>query len=157
GAGGREEEYLAYGYDFPSASMRIEQLDEALQIMKALWTHERASFAGKHYQVREAWCEPKPERLPTIMVGAFKPKMLRLTAKHADWWNVSATSIADYRQMVEECERTCAEVGRDPATLRRTWGGGCACAPTEQDVARIVAERPLLQPGEDFIGTPQQL
>jgi alkanesulfonate monooxygenase SsuD/methylene tetrahydromethanopterin reductase-like flavin-dependent oxidoreductase (luciferase family) len=44
--------------------------------MKALWTQERASFAGKHYQVREAWCEPKPEVLPTIMVGAFKPKML---------------------------------------------------------------------------------
>jgi hypothetical protein len=41
--------------------------------------------------------------------------------------------------------------------LRCTWGGGCACAPTEQDVAKIVAARPLLQPGEDFIGTPEQL
>ena len=157
GAGGREEEYQAYGYDFPTASTRIEQLDEALQIMRALWTQERASFAGKHYQVSEAWCEPKPEVLPTIMVGEFKPKMLRLAARHADWWNVSSSGIADYRQIVEECERACAEVGRDPATLRRTWGGGCACAPTEQEVAKIMAARPLLQPGEDFIGTPEQL
>ena len=157
GAGAREDEYLAYGYDFPAASAGVEQIDEALQIMKALWTQERVSFAGKHYQVSEAWCEPKPDPLPTIMVGAFKPKMLRLTAKHADWWNVSSTGIADYRQMVEECERACAEVGRDPATLRRTWGGGYACAPTEQHVAKIGAARPLLQPREDFIGTPEQL
>jgi alkanesulfonate monooxygenase SsuD/methylene tetrahydromethanopterin reductase-like flavin-dependent oxidoreductase (luciferase family) len=157
GAGGREDEYLAYGYDFPAANARVEQLDEALQIMKALWTQERASFVGKHYQVREAWCEPKPEVPPTIMVGAFKPKMLRLAARHVDWWNVSSTGIADYRQLVEECERACAEVGRAGATLRRTWCGGCACAPAKQDVAKILAERPLLQPGEDFIGTPEQL
>lgn len=157
GAGGLEDEYRAYGYDFPDASARIEQLDEALQIIKALWTQERASFVGKHYHVRDAWCEPKPDPVPPIMLGAFKPKMLRVAAKHADWWNVSSTSIADYRQMVEECERACAEVGRDGATLRRTWCGGCACAPTEQDLAKIIAERPLLQPGEDFIGTPEQL
>ena len=52
--------------------------NEALQIIKALWTQERASFEGKHYQVRGAWCEPKPDPLPTIMVGAFRPQMLRL-------------------------------------------------------------------------------
>ena len=157
GAGWHEEEYLAYGYDFPAASTRVEQLDEALQIIKALWTQERATFEGKHYQIRGAWCEPKPDPLPTIMVGAFKPKMLRLAARHADWWNVSSTGIADYRAYVQEFERACEEVGRDPGTVRRTWGGGCACAPTEQEVAKIAEERPLLQPGEDFVGTPQQL
>lgn len=155
GAGWNEAEYLAYGYDFPAASTRVEELDEALQIIKALWTQQRASFAGKHYQVREAWCEPKPDPLPTIMVGAFKPKMLRLAARHADWWNVSSTGIEDYRAYVQEFERACDEVGRDPGIVRRTWGGGCACAPTEQEVAQIADER--LQLGEDFVGTPAQL
>jgi alkanesulfonate monooxygenase SsuD/methylene tetrahydromethanopterin reductase-like flavin-dependent oxidoreductase (luciferase family) len=157
GAGWHEEEYLAYGYDFPAAGIRVEQLDEALQIIKALWTEERASFEGKHYRVRDAFCEPKPEPLPPIMVGAFKPKMLRLAARHADWWNVSSTGIADYHGYVQEFERACDEVGRDPATVRRTWCGGCACAPTEQEVAKSLAERPQLQPGEDFIGTPRQI
>jgi len=155
GAGWHEAEYQAYGYDFPPARTRVEELDEALQIIKALWTQERATFEGKHYRVQEAWCEPKPDPVPPIMVGAFKPKMLRLAARHADWWNVSSTGIADYRTYLQEFERACDEVGRDPRAVRRSWGGGCACAPTEQEVAEIAEER--LQPGEDFIGTPQQL
>jgi crotonobetainyl-CoA:carnitine CoA-transferase CaiB-like acyl-CoA transferase len=55
-----------------------------------------------------------------VMVGAFKPKMLRLTAKYADWWNVSSTGVPRYRRMVTAFERACAEVGRDPASIERT-------------------------------------
>ena len=157
GAGWDEEEYLAYGYDFPAAGTRVEELDEALQIIKALWTQEEASFEGKHYRIRNARCEPKPNPLPTIMVGAFKPRMLRVAAKHADWWNVSSTGITDYRLCVQEFERACEDVGRALGSVRRSWCGGCACAPTEQEVATMVEQRPQLQPGEDFIGTPRQL
>src|SRR6478672_4840865 len=60
GAGWKEDEYLSYGYPFPSAGQRVEELDEALQIIKALWHDERATFEGKHYSVKEAYCEPKP-------------------------------------------------------------------------------------------------
>src|SRR5207245_7286007 len=75
GAGWHEEEYRAYGYDFPSDAVRVEQLEEALQIIKAMWTEEKATFEGKHYRVIEARCAPRPDPMPTIMVGAFKPKM----------------------------------------------------------------------------------
>jgi len=81
--------------------------------------------------------------------------MLRVAARHADWWDVSSASIGDYRRYLQEFERACQEVGRDPKTVRRSWSGGCACAPTEQEVAAIAEER--LQPGEDFVGTPEQL
>ena len=131
GAGWNEAEYRAYGYHFPPGRTRVAELDEALQIIKAMWTQERATFAGKYYRVTDARCEPRPDPLPTIMVGAFRPQMLRLTARHADWWNVSSTGIDAYRSLVDEFERACDEVGRDPATVRRTWGGGCVCAPTE--------------------------
>ena len=155
GAGWHEPEYVAYGYPFPSAGQRVEELDETLQIVKALWTEERATFEGRYYRVKEAWCEPKPNPLPTIMIGGAKPKMLRLIARHADWWNVSWTSIEEYRPQVEESERACEEVGRDPGTLRRTWFGGCACAPTEREVEGIAGGR--LKAGNAFVGTPQQL
>jgi alkanesulfonate monooxygenase SsuD/methylene tetrahydromethanopterin reductase-like flavin-dependent oxidoreductase (luciferase family) len=112
GAGWNEEEYRAYGYDFPPARVRVEQLDETLQIIKTLWTQKTATFAGEYYRVTEAYCEPKPDPLPLVMVGAFKPKMLHLTAKYADWWNVSSTGIEGYKHMAEECERACADVGR---------------------------------------------
>jgi alkanesulfonate monooxygenase SsuD/methylene tetrahydromethanopterin reductase-like flavin-dependent oxidoreductase (luciferase family) len=163
GAGWNEEEYVAYGYDFSRAGVRVEQLDEALRIIKAMWTEERVTFEGKYYRVREAWCEPKPEPVPPILVGAFGPKMLRLTARHADWWDVSSTGIEEYRKCVQEMERACEEVGRDPATLRRTWSGGCMCAPTEQDVAELAAWRLKFGQefgyvaGEDLVGTPEQV
>jgi alkanesulfonate monooxygenase SsuD/methylene tetrahydromethanopterin reductase-like flavin-dependent oxidoreductase (luciferase family) len=163
GAGWNEEEYRAYGYDFPSGGTRVEELDEALQVIKAVWTQERATFEGKHYRVKDAYCEPRPDPTPPIMVGAFGPKMLRLTARHADWWNVSSTPIEKYREYVQELERACEEVGREPGTMRRSWCGGCVCALTEQEVARLAKARSqasedfAYDPGEDFMGTPAQL
>jgi alkanesulfonate monooxygenase SsuD/methylene tetrahydromethanopterin reductase-like flavin-dependent oxidoreductase (luciferase family) len=155
GAGWKEDEYLAYGYDFPSAGTRVDQLDEAMRIIKALWTEERATFHGHHYRVDQAWCEPKPDPLPTVMIGGEKPRMLRLVARHADWWNVSWTGIDAYRGMVAELERACDEVDRDPATLRRTWFGGCACGPTEEQAAARSGGR--ITTANGFLGTPEQI
>ena len=159
GAGWQQAEYRAYGYDFPAAGTRVEQLEEALQIINAMWTEERATFAGRHYRVSDARCAPRPDPIPLVMVGAFKPKMLRLTAKYADWWNVSSTGVEGYKRMAEECERACADVGRDPATLRRTWGGGCICASTQEEAEAIAGD---LYAGNDsdnfdFVGAPQQI
>lgn len=155
GAGWKEDEYRAYNYPFPPAGTRVEELDETLQIIKALWQDNKATFQGKHYQIVDAWCEPKPDPLPIIMVGGSKPRMLRLAAQHADWWNVSWTRIEDYRAQVEECERACAKEQRDPATLRRTWFGGCLCAPTEKDVKAL--NKNGMSAGPAFVGTPAQI
>jgi len=159
GTGWNEEEYRAYGYDFPSAGVRVEQLEEALRIIKALWTEKKATFGGKYYRVTKAECGPEPDPPPPIMVGAFKPKMLRLTAQYADEWNVSSTGISKYRRLVEEFERACTEVGRDPATVQRSWGGGCVCMPTHSEAERIAGERYSTDPEEDFdfVGTPRQV
>jgi alkanesulfonate monooxygenase SsuD/methylene tetrahydromethanopterin reductase-like flavin-dependent oxidoreductase (luciferase family) len=158
GAGWHAEEYQAYGYDFPPASIRVQQLEEALQIIKALWTEKKVHFIGTHYRVINAYCEPKPDPLPPIMVGAFKPKMLRLTARYADNWNVSSTPIGSYRQLVKAFEHACAEVGRDPATVRRSWGGGCVCAPTQAQAEQLAGERYRADEDNfDFVGTPVQV
>src|SRR5688572_22887439 len=159
GAGGQQAEYQAYGYDFPSALTRVEQLEEALQIIRAMWTEERATFAGRHYHVSDALCAPKPDRIPLVMVVAFRPKMLRVTAKYADWWNVSSTAVEGYKHMAEQCERACADVGRDPATLRRTWCGGCICASTQEESEAIARDRFGGNDSDnfDFVGTPQQI
>jgi alkanesulfonate monooxygenase SsuD/methylene tetrahydromethanopterin reductase-like flavin-dependent oxidoreductase (luciferase family) len=159
GAGWLEQEYRAFGYDFPPAAVRVKQLEEALQIIKALWTQKKATFTGAYYRVSEAGCEPKPDPLPPIMVGAFKPKMLRLTAKYADEWNVSSTGIRKYRRLVEDFEHACADVGRDPATVRRSTGGGCVCRLVQAEAERIAGVRygRDLDDEFDFVGTPRQI
>jgi alkanesulfonate monooxygenase SsuD/methylene tetrahydromethanopterin reductase-like flavin-dependent oxidoreductase (luciferase family) len=160
GAGWHEEEYKAYGYRFPSAQERVEQLEETLQIIKAMWTEERATFHGKYYQVTEADCEPKPLPHPPILLGAYKTKMLHLTAKYADEWNVSSTGLGRYRRLVSDFEKACHEVGRDPASVQRSWCGGCACASTQVDAEHIAGDRfSATNPGDDFgfVGTPSQI
>jgi len=102
GAGWHETEALAYGIPFPKGSIRVEMLDEALSIIKKLWTEEEASFKGKHYSVNKAVCLPKPIQKPhpPILIGGGGNKMLRLIAKHADAWNSGFVSPEGFEKEV---------------------------------------------------------
>jgi len=160
GAGWNAEEYRAYGYDFPPAKVRVEQLEEALQIIKAMWTQPQAAFAGRHYRVEAAHCEPRPAPVPPIMVGAFGPKMLRLTARYADGWNVSSVGPRRYRRLARAFEQACASEGRDPLTVTRSWSCCCACAPTQAEAESFTGGRYRADNQEDdfgFVGTPAQV
>jgi alkanesulfonate monooxygenase SsuD/methylene tetrahydromethanopterin reductase-like flavin-dependent oxidoreductase (luciferase family) len=159
GAGWNAEEYRAYGYEFPPGRVRVEQLEEALQIIRDMWTEEQVTFEGRHYRVVEARCEPRPDPVPPILVGAFRPKMLRLAARYADEWNVSSTGIGEYRRMVAEFDQACTDAGRDPAGVRRSWIGGCACAPTRSEAEALAGDRFSSTSEEDFgfVGTPGQV
>jgi len=92
GAGWKEEEYVGYGYEFPSPSERVRQLEEALIIMDKLWKDSPASFEGKHFKIRDAFCEPKPiqkPRIPITVGGTGEKLMLKIVARYADrsnWW-----------------------------------------------------------------------
>jgi alkanesulfonate monooxygenase SsuD/methylene tetrahydromethanopterin reductase-like flavin-dependent oxidoreductase (luciferase family) len=129
----------------------VEELDEAVQIIKTLWSDGQATFVGRHNAIADAWCEPIPHPRPPIMIGGKKPRMLRLIARYADWWNVDWVGIDEYRALTKEMEVACAEVGRDPATLRRTHLGLFACAPTEETARALAGNH------AGFIGTPAQI
>ncbi len=124
GAGWKEDEYRAYGWDYPGARTRIEQLDEALQIIRAMWTRSPATFHGKHYHIENAHCEPRPHPLPPIMIGGGGEKYtLRVVAKYADWWNGSFNTPADYARKLEALKKHCGELGRDFHSIRKTYFG----------------------------------
>src|SRR5438046_8922457 len=69
GAGWKKDEYEAYGYDFPSPAVRIAMMEEGLQVIKALWRDEKATFHGQYYHIDQARCEPRPNPPPVIMIG----------------------------------------------------------------------------------------
>jgi alkanesulfonate monooxygenase SsuD/methylene tetrahydromethanopterin reductase-like flavin-dependent oxidoreductase (luciferase family) len=160
GAGWNEEEYRAYGYDFPPAAVRVGQLEEALQIITALWTQEQVTFDGTYYRVIGAICQPRPQPTPPISLGASRPRMLRLAATYADEWDVSSTHIERYEVLAGAFERACVEVGRDPSMVGRSWSGGCACAPTQREAEVLAGDSFGTDPtAEDFgfVGTPEQI
>ncbi|MEZ4770385.1 MAG: LLM class flavin-dependent oxidoreductase [Caldilineales bacterium] len=156
GACWHPEEFAAYGYEFPPAGVRVDQLREAVQIIGSLWREETTTFRGQHCHVTEARCLPRPLPAPPIMIGAFGPRMLRLAVELADWWNVSSTGLAEYRAMAAAVNTHCAAIGRDPASLGRSWIGACACAVSEAQAMELAGGA-----GDDedfsFVGTPDQV
>jgi probable F420-dependent oxidoreductase len=124
GAGWYQEEYEAFGYPFGSVGERFEILEETLEVLGLLFGDGPASFQGRHFQLDGAYNRPAPDARPPIWLGAKGgPRALRLAARHADGWNtVWRWTVHDYAERADEARRICEQVGRDPATLRRSVG-----------------------------------
>lgn len=156
GAGWQEDECKAYNIPFPSGGQRVSELEEALQIIKKLWTEDNVTFEGKYHKVTGAYCQPRPEPLPPVMVAGFQPRMLRLVARYADWWNTGTRDLDKMKDLVKSLDEACRSVGRDPATLRRTAMITCYCAGTEEKLEALKAKHsgPF---GLGFVGKPKQI
>lgn len=116
GAGWFEQEFSAYGYDFPDTKKRIEMLGESVSILKDMWTKPAASFKGKYYSLNEAICNPKPVQQPHIPVsigGSGEKYLLRLVAELADEWNSPASTALEFEHKYSVLEKHCENVGRD--------------------------------------------
>src|SRR3954447_18623286 len=124
GAGWFEEEYHAYGYDFPDGPERLRMLDEALQVIRAMWTETYASFEGKYYQVKGAINEPKGMQKPhpPIWIGGSGEKVtLKLVAKYGDACNISVgVDVQEYKRKYDILREHCDKVGRDYNSILKT-------------------------------------
>jgi F420-dependent oxidoreductase-like protein len=122
GAAWFELEHDQYGIPFPPIGVRMDMLDEACRIMRSLWTQETTTFVGKHYRLEDARLEPKPlqERLPLVIGGSGERRTLRIVAEHGDIWNTFYGDLDHYRHLLDVLARHCADVGRDPADVRKS-------------------------------------
>jgi alkanesulfonate monooxygenase SsuD/methylene tetrahydromethanopterin reductase-like flavin-dependent oxidoreductase (luciferase family) len=121
GAGWVAEEYRGYGYSFPPLGRRIDEMVEAIKIIRLLWTGGPVSFSGHFYAIEEALCIPAPSPPPPVMIGGDGERYtLRAVAEHADWWNTLHRPLDLLRRRVRLLDEHCATVGREPASLRRT-------------------------------------
>ena len=118
GGGWFDAEFTSYGMPFPSTRERLRALEETIVVLKGLWTDEKTTFAGKHVQMRDAYCEPKPIRRPPILIGGGGEQVLmRMVAKHADIWNNGAVSQHELGHKAAVLRQRCEEVGRDPGEV----------------------------------------
>ena len=121
GAGWSKPEYDAYGFDFPPFKTRIEMLEEGVQIIKGLWTEAPFTFKGEHYTILDAYCEPKPDPLPPILIGgAGERYTLRAVARHADWWNDLCRPLDDLKRKLAVLKEHCDAEGTDFDSIRKT-------------------------------------
>ncbi len=157
GAGWMEEEYRMYNFDFPSASARIDQMEEAIQIIKRLWTEAPASFTGTHYRIENAFCAPRPNPLPPIMIGGGgEQKTLRVVARHADWWNYPGGTVENYAHKLAVLRQHCEAVGRSYDDIIKTWSPEAIALAETETAARQIAEASVFKK-DVIVGTPTQV
>ncbi len=123
GAAWYEREHLGLGVPFPPVSERFERLEEALQICLQMWSDDEGPYDGKHYQLAETICRPRPiqaPRPPILIGGSGEQKTLRLVARYADACNLFAVSPDVVAHKIDVLAGHCATEGRDPAEIDLT-------------------------------------
>src|SRR5262245_1285992 len=120
GAGWHREEYDAYGFDYPSGGVRVEQLAEAIAVLRTVWNESPATFHGRWYDVDGATLVPRPDPPIPVMVGTNGPKALAVAAQHADWWNWDGPWELTYRRPYEILRQHCEAIGRPFEEITKT-------------------------------------
>jgi probable F420-dependent oxidoreductase len=126
GAGGSDAEFDAFGLPVRRAREKIDAFEEALEIIRRLWTEPSVTFDGRHYSVRDASLEPRPERPIPLWLGTYGPRALRLTGRVADGWIPSYPFAPPdrWREMRDVVRRSAEEAGRDPSEIEFAYNVG---------------------------------
>ena len=163
GAAWFELEHEQYGIPFPRIGVRMDMLDEACRIMRSLWTQETTTFEGKHFQLNDARLEPKPvqDHLPLVIGGSGERRTLRIVAEHGDIWNTFYGDLDHYRHLLDVLAGHCADVGRDPADVRKSLTFRAVLDEDEQEARERAAALYGDPPPERLqkmmiVGTPDQ-
>ncbi len=122
GAGWYQHEYEAYGYEYPDTAVRLQMLRESLQVIKAMWTEDEATFEGSFYRVRGAINEPRPVQKPhpPIWIGGEGEKVtLKLVAQYGDGCNIGG-DVANVSHKLGVLREHCKTIGRDYDAVART-------------------------------------
>ena len=157
GAGWYRAEYDAYGFPFPNARVRTDQLSEAIRILKLLWTQDETTFHGKYFRVEQARDRPKPvqEPHPPIWVAGQGEKLtFGIVAESADYSNFYGLCPEDCKMKNRVLDHMCKRLGRDPGTLVRSWAGNVIVAKNHDALTeRLRAFHATYYPLGEEIGT----
>lgn len=158
GAGWLEEEFREFGYGFPPLGKRLDQLEEALAIVRSLLHEEVTNFSGEYYQIENAVCAPKPvgKLLPIWVGGRGKTRTPRIAAKYADGFNMPYLSPEAVADRLERLNAACEAEDRDPAELATSVNVGFYLGDREPDVSAAGSLVGSSQQAVDRIGEYQR-
>ena len=145
GAGWHQREHEAYGFPFEPTRVRMDVLEEQLQVLMGTWSDGSFSFDGRHYVLADLDAQPKPVQRPhppLLMGGSAGPRSAALAARFADEYNTPFPALEDVARLRSAIVEACERAGRDPIPFSAMIGTviGADAADLE-DRARRVAER----------------
>jgi F420-dependent oxidoreductase-like protein len=139
GAAWYEPEHEGLGFAFPSVRERMDRLEEAVQVCRAMFRVPAPSFTGRYYRIEKAHNVPRPLQPggPRIMIGGSgERRTLRLVAQYADLCNVSG-GVGTVRHKLDVLRGHCRDVGRDPDEITTTRLGTLVLTPDADETARV--------------------
>lgn len=157
GAGWFEEEFREFGYGFPPLGKRLDQLEEALTIIRSLWHEDQTTFTGDYYQVEGAVCSPKPLN-PAMRLwvgGRGKLRTPKIAAKYADGFNMPYLPPQGVGDRLDRLRAECERIGRDPAELETSVNVGFYLGDRAPDVNSEGSLTGSAQQAVDRIGAYQ--
>ena len=160
GAAWNDVEHDGYGFDFPPVRERMDRLDEALTIIRRMFTEDRPTFDGRHYRVHDVLNVPRPIQPggPRILVGGGgEQRTLRIAAKHADMTHWFPLGFEVLRHKTEVLEGYCEEIGRDPATIERTMAAPVIVSASDADSKALLDRLPPERRPYVKIGRPEAM
>jgi F420-dependent oxidoreductase-like protein len=165
GAAWNDDEHRGYGFPFPPVKERMDRLEEALQICRAMFTQEAPSFQGRYYSIDGALNYPRPIRgdIPILIGGGGERRTLRLVAQYADGCNLFG-DLESVRHKLDVLNDHCAAVGRDPSEITKTRLGRLVIGETAEEAHKVAAadrqERGMSEEqyrGYAIAGTPDEV
>lgn len=145
GAAWFEAEHDAFGFDFPPIRERMDRLDEALTIAKGMFEHERFTFDGRHYHVKDVINVPRPVQPggPRILVGGGgEQRTLKIAARHADithWFPLGRAALQHKKEVLAG---HCEAIGRDPSTIELTMAAPVVVTRNDAERQALLARVP---------------
>lgn len=164
GAGWYDQEFQAYGFEFPPAKERIGLLAETVEVLERMWSDAETTYDGRYVKLDRAQCDPKPlqDPHPPVWIGGGGEQLtLRVVARHADRSNFGGNP-QEWAHKRDVLRSHCAAIGRDPDEITMTWSPEVHIRETEQEILDD-GSRSLW--GEEFgswragnlVGTPEQV
>jgi alkanesulfonate monooxygenase SsuD/methylene tetrahydromethanopterin reductase-like flavin-dependent oxidoreductase (luciferase family) len=158
GAGWKENEYRAYGYDFPPDRVRLDQLEEAVQLIREMWSSPSPTFQGKYYQIKDAYCSPCPHPPPPLLIGGSGPRRtLRIVAKYADWCNLNNAPLEACRTSLDILHQHCQAVGRNYDEIKKTFSCDNVAIANSHAEAEAMRQASFFGNILPFTGTPEEV
>ena len=159
GAAWNDVEHAGYGYDFPPVKERMDRLEEALAIAKAMFTEDRPTVDGTYYRIEGALNVPRPVQPggpPILVGGGGEQRTLRIAARYADMTHWFPLGLDVLAHKTEVLVGYCEAIGRDPATVERTMAAPVVVAGTEAEAATALEAVPAERRPFVSVGTPAQ-
>lgn len=161
GTGAMEAEYTAFGYRFPSARERLDQLEEACIVVPGLLHRKGFTFRGRYFRVEKAKLTPRPaqHRIPLWIGGKGMRRLVPIAARYADVYNGNNMTPAEYAARIRRLQEALEMEGRHPWLVDRAINVGfyMGTTPAEANAYRELIDASYLRPGEVLLGTVDEV